>query len=340
VYRKVGVIHMDTFNKLHTFITSDMKMSHVYQPVMLLELLRSGGFASVPQVAKAILDQDPTQIEYFSNIVKNMVGKVLTQNRGITEKMGDLYYLVGADSLTKDQIAKLEALCIQKIADFEASRNGSHWEHRKRGYRAISGSIRYEVLKRAKFRCELCGISADQKGLEVDHIHPKSLGGKDDLSNYQALCYSCNAAKRNTDDEDFRTNRDFFSARLDGCLFCELQTMGRDRIVSENHLAFAIRDGFPVTEGHSLFIPKRHVMDYFGLTRAEVNAINQLMAEQKKALQNADSTITGFNIGMNCGESAGQTIFHCHVHLIPRRVGDVEKPRGGVRHLIPGKGHY
>lgn len=124
------------------------------------------------------------------------------------------------------------------------------------------------------------------------------------------------------------------------CLFCDVQTIDRKRIIAENNLSYAIRDGFEVTAGHTLFIPKRHTKDYFGLTQAEVNAINSLMAEQKKLLQEQDSKIDGFNIGMNCGETAGQTIFHCHVHLIPRRKGDVENPRGGVRHIIAGKGNY
>jgi len=124
------------------------------------------------------------------------------------------------------------------------------------------------------------------------------------------------------------------------CFFCDVLANQRDRIVAENDLAFAMRDGFPVTSGHSLFIPRRHVKDYFGLTREEVDAINRLMAEQKNVLEAEDKTIDGFNIGMNCGESAGQTVFHCHVHLIPRRTGDVERPRGGVRHIIPGKGSY
>jgi diadenosine tetraphosphate (Ap4A) HIT family hydrolase len=124
------------------------------------------------------------------------------------------------------------------------------------------------------------------------------------------------------------------------CLFCNLQKDDRKRIIAENDLAYAIRDGFPVTDGHTLFIPKRHIADYFGLVPAEVSAINLLMAEQKQLLQDADSTIDGFNIGMNCGESAGQTVFHCHVHLIPRRKGDVENPRGGVRHVIASKGFY
>jgi len=128
--------------------------------------------------------------------------------------------------------------------------------------------------------------------------------------------------------------------KMQKCLFCEILTFEKKRIVSENTLAYSIRDGFPVTEGHTLFIPKRHVLDYFGLVLAEIDAINSLMEEQKKLLQEKDSTIDGFNIGMNCGEAAGQTIFHCHVHLIPRRKGDVENPRGGVRHIIPGKGFY
>ena len=124
------------------------------------------------------------------------------------------------------------------------------------------------------------------------------------------------------------------------CLFCNIQTNERTRIIAENELAYVIRDGFPVTTGHTLFIPKRHAVDYFELVQSEVNAINALMHEQKRLLTLDDSSIQGFNIGMNCGEVAGQTIFHCHVHLIPRRTGDVENPRGGVRHIIAGKGFY
>jgi len=331
---------MPIYQKLHEFISTEMRMSQVYQPVMLMELLKNNGEASVTQIAQAILDKDPTQIEYFSEVVKNMVGKVLTKNRGITEKDKDTYRLIGAEHLTDGQIDDLIELCKVKIAEFESKRGDTVWEHRRRGHRPISGSIRYEVLSRAKFKCELCGISADEKNLEVDHIFPKSLGGKDDLSNYQALCYSCNAAKRNTDDTDFRVFKTLYETRQDNCLFCDVQTKDQDRIVAENSLAYAIRDGFPVTQGHTLFIPKRHTIDYLGLVPAEVSAINMLMLEQKQLLQESDSTIDGFNIGMNCGESAGQTVFHCHVHLIPRRKGDVENPRGGVRHIIAGKGFY
>ncbi|MCF8163451.1 MAG: HIT family protein [Sulfuritalea sp.] len=124
------------------------------------------------------------------------------------------------------------------------------------------------------------------------------------------------------------------------CLFCEIQKNEEKRVIAENQLAYAIRDGFAVTDGHTLLIPKRHVVDWFGLSEEEILGINSLLTDHKNELQKIDASITGFNIGMNCGETAGQTIFHCHVHLIPRRKGDVENPRGGVRHIIPGKGFY
>jgi diadenosine tetraphosphate (Ap4A) HIT family hydrolase len=121
------------------------------------------------------------------------------------------------------------------------------------------------------------------------------------------------------------------------CIFCEIP---RDRVVAANELAYSIRDGFPVTELHTLIIPKRHAADYFELTAEEAEACRELLQIEAESLKRLDPTIDGFNIGANCGASAGQTIFHCHIHLIPRRTGDVERPRGGVRHVIPGKGEY
>ena len=121
------------------------------------------------------------------------------------------------------------------------------------------------------------------------------------------------------------------------CLFCFIPS---ERIIASNDLVYAIRDGFPVTPLHTLVIPKRHAVDYFGLTEAELLASNNMLEAIRKSILTADTTVEGFNIGMNAGAVAGQTIFHCHIHLIPRRAGDVENPRGGIRHLIPGKGSY
>ena len=121
------------------------------------------------------------------------------------------------------------------------------------------------------------------------------------------------------------------------CLFCAIPP---ERIIARNSLAYAIRDGFPVTTLHTLIIPNRHVADYFGLSREELLACDDLLQLVRKEILQADPLVQGFNIGMNAGAVAGQTVFHCHIHLIPRREGDVETPRGGVRHIIPGKGAY
>jgi ATP adenylyltransferase len=187
-----------------------------------------------------------------------MVGRVLTKNRGITTKEGDTYQLVGESDLSEEQRHELMRICDESIDAYQQARGEAIWSHRRRGHRPISGSNRYEVLARAGFRCELCGVAADERNLEVDHIHPKSLGGKDGLENYQALCYSCNAAKRNTDNEDFRELKALYARREAGCLFCEVQISDRKRIVAENTMAYAIRDAFPVTLHHTLIMSKRH----------------------------------------------------------------------------------
>jgi len=125
--------------------------------------------------------------------------------------------------------------------------------------------------------------------------------------------------------------------RENGCLFC---SVGEERIIAENDLAFAIRDGFPVTELHSLVIPRRHVSDYFELTEEELLACNELLRTVKEEILARDASVKGFNVGANSGLIAGQSVFHCHIHLIPRREGDVPNPKGGIRHVIPGKGAY
>jgi len=116
--------------------------------------------------------------------------------------------------------------------------------------------------------------------------------------------------------------------------------MESQRIVAENALAVVVRDGYPVTPLHTLVIPKRHAITYFDLFTSERRAIEQLVDSQRVEIVAKDQSVGGFNIGINAGEVAGQTVMHCHVHLIPRRSGDVPNPRGGVRHVIPGKGIY
>jgi ATP adenylyltransferase len=223
------------------------------------------------------------------------------------------------------------------LRPYISKRGEAIWGHRGPDSGYVSGSIRYNVLKRAKHRCELCGGHDDQVALHVDHIIPRSKGGPDNINNFQALCMTCNTNKRDTDDTDFRGVLASYSDREADCIFCELCA---GRIIAENELCFVIKDAFPVTEHHTLVIPKRHVADYFDLHQPERNAIEAMLHEQRQLILEQDNTVTGFNVGINAGASAGQTVFHTHVHLIPRRDGDVADPRGGVRGAIPSKQRY
>ena len=314
-----------------------MRMSHIYQPVMIKLLLENKGTATKRAIARALLMEDRSQIEYYEQITTQMVGRILTKNRKITDRDGDTYTLKNFSNLESDEAAQLIKLCQTKIDHYLEKRGEAVWTHRRKSTGYISGSIRHKVLVQAKYRCLACGISAEQKALEVDHIIPRNHGGSDDISNLQALCYSCNAAKRDQDATDLREVATSYQERSAKCLFCNDV---HPRITHENELCFAIKDQFPVTQGHTLVIPKRHVEDYFDLYLPEHNAIYRLTSEIKHSLECDDPTISGFNVGVNCGESAGQTIFHCHIHLIPRRNGDTESPRGGVRGVIPGKQAY
>jgi len=121
------------------------------------------------------------------------------------------------------------------------------------------------------------------------------------------------------------------------CLFCNIKESG---LVDENILAYASYDTYPVSDLHCLIIPKRHVKDYFELTNDEVVACNGLIKKIKEEILLKDPSVKGFNIGSNVGKTAGQSVLHCHIHLIPRREGDVENPQGGIRSVIPLKQHY
>ncbi len=121
------------------------------------------------------------------------------------------------------------------------------------------------------------------------------------------------------------------------CLFCNIKESG---YAHENELAYASYDSYPVSENHCLVIPKRHIRDYFDLTNDELLACNSLIKIIKNEIIKRDITVSGFNLGTNIGKVSGQSILHCHFHLIPRREGDVENPQGGVRSVIPSRQHY
>jgi diadenosine tetraphosphate (Ap4A) HIT family hydrolase len=143
--------------------------------------------------------------------------------------------------------------------------------------------------------------------------------------------------KRDRDDTDFQAARTAYEHRESTCPFCS--TEGR-QVLLNNSLAYVMEDKYPVTDGHLLVIPKRHMPEVFELGTAEIRACHQLISEARPMTLQWDATVRGFNIGFNCGVAAGQTVMHCHVHVIPRRQGDAGNPRGGIRGVIPGKADY
>ena len=128
------------------------------------------------------------------------------------------------------------------------------------------------------------------------------------------------------------------SSVQEDCIFCKKINC---KILKQLKYFFIIRDtAYPVTEHHTLIITNRHVSDFFELSDEENIELSQILKDQKKELKDLDSNISGFNVGVHIGKDAGQSIMHCHIHLIPRRKGDIDDPRGGVRGVIPERQKY
>jgi len=325
-----------SYERLKKFIVSEMRMSHIYQPVMLMALLKNKGIRTAKDIAREILKHDDSQVEYYEHITKQMPGKVLASHK-IVEAQKGIYKLNGYEKLNETQVNTLISECQERLTDFMDKRKTHLWEHRFQSLGYISGTLRYEVLKRAQFHCELCGISHKERALEVDHIQPRKHDGTDDLSNLQALCWECNSMKGARDNTNFSEVRATYDTKSKDCPFCAVD---KKRIVEENRLCYAILDQYPVSKFHTLIITKRHIPSWFEMSTSEYKAANDLLASARETILEADFSVEGFNVGTNAGSTAGQTIFHLHIHLIPRRKGDMKNPKGGVRHVIPEKGLY
>lgn len=128
------------------------------------------------------------------------------------------------------------------------------------------------------------------------------------------------------------------SKSISACSFCYENI--KSEIIERHKSACAIKDKYPVTDGHILIIPIRHSEDFFSLSTNERRDAEELLLIMKRRILEKEPRVTGFNIGTNIGKSAGQTVFHAHIHLMPRRDGDTPNPRGGVRGVIPDKMSY
>lgn len=323
-----------SFDDLIKFLQMKMSMSHIYQPLLIKSLVESGGTATVRQLALQFLNQDESQIQYYENRIKQMPLKVLSKH-GIVSKSSELVSL-NVQKLTLEQKAHIKMVCEQKIQQYVAKKGLAIWDYRLLDNEPVSDVLRLRVLEESGGRCALCGATKKEMPLHVDHIKPRSKGGKTIYENLQVLCARCNQTKSNKSDTDYRKQTP--DEHIPECHFCMDRI--KHRIVDEYETVCAIQDRYPVAKGHHLIIPKRHTQDWFTMSKHERDHAESLIRIIKNRLSDSDKAITGFNIGMNCGESAGQTIFHAHIHLIPRRNGDTPDPRGGVRGAMPGKMGY
>lgn len=184
---------------LEDFVVRRMRMSHVYQPLLVRLLIEAGGTATVRQLARGLAAADEAQVAYYETRIKQMPIPVLKRH-GVVSKDGDLVSLE-VSSLTFEQSVNLQALCNQRIAQFLSARGQSAWSGMLEAA-PVADSVRYDVLKRDRV-CQLCGNGPSDDVLEVDHIVPRSKGGLNDMSNLQVLCRTCNRGKSNRDDESF-----------------------------------------------------------------------------------------------------------------------------------------
>ena len=188
--------------ELLNFIRNKMRMSHIYQPVVIRSLLDSGNVATVRQLALDLLSSDEAQIRYYEDRIRKMPLRVLRRH-GIVSSDRDGVVRLNVDRITFEERAELRAACDQAIGDFLGRRGLATWDNRLLELDPVPESLRYEVLKRDG-RCLLCGATPQEARLEVDHIKPRSKGGGNGADNLQTLCGRCNRGKSNRDDTDLR----------------------------------------------------------------------------------------------------------------------------------------
>jgi hypothetical protein len=236
-----------------------------------------------------------TQIDYYTERVKRMVGKVLTGN-GITRYERGTYDLVGGEELSDAEREELLQLCRQRLDAFRMQRGEEVGclLTQKLAASGTGAATTPRSAARSKSGCSPGPKAAEndvaqavawqtlhQRALEVDHIVPRNHGGLNELSNLKSLCFRFNAGKRDgclptqEGSTDFRGQQSSYAHRQDSCVFCALEASGR--VLLENELALCIADAYPVTPGHSLVIPRRDVADGLALHQPEWSAVVELV---------------------------------------------------------------
>ena len=302
-----AVIPSMDFADLEEYIKHRMRMTHIYQPLMIKTLLESGNVASTEQIARGFLDNDTSQLDYYKSITKRWP-RITLKRHGIISYAKDTYTLLLDGEITDEQRQRLVKLCDMRLSRFIEN---DPWiiSVRKLDARSVSGSIRYDTLARAKGRCAACGIGRSEAAFHVDHIIPRSLGGETTPENLQALCSRCNLEKRNRDDTDFIRWEKRMQFRKKGCKLCNPK-----REITSNMLASATHDLRSGERMASLVTPKRHVGTFLGMIPAERNLCFELVSDLQSRLRKTDGSITGFHTSFDSDSPA-----HCSILVVPVR---------------------
>ena len=313
------------YEDLEDFIRNKMSMTHIYQPIMIKEILESGNTASKADIARVFLNNDQSLLDYYQKTVMRWPKITLTKRKVVTCEKGVFRLLLDED-ITDKQKKRLIELCDLRTEEYVDTYN-KRWGV-KTVREPVPSSLRYSTLAKSKGVCAACGVTSTERAIDIDHILPVNMGGKTEPFNLQALCRKCNAQKRDRDKTDFVKWHKRLKHQDPNCVLCESDKIG------SNDLAFSAYDSDPITRLHSLIMPKRHTESFFDLIPAEKNLCMDLVDLTKSQIQEDDRNVVGFNVGFDSGQVAGQQIMHCHIHVIPRRSGDTSNVLRGMRKTI------
>lgn len=242
------------YDGLSHFIRKEMRMTHIYQPVMIRTLLEAdGNRATADDIARNIVSVDPVLLEYYKGRVKVWPHKTLLQHKIVSHKRGGVYALRLDRPLTRKEREKLAEMCVLRLQEF-IDKDPAVKRMRALNDGPIPGSMRFDVLARSKGVCVGCGAKSSEARLHVDHIIPRSRNGRTILENLQALCGPCNTAKRDRDETDFLKWQKRLQFRHPKCAMCS--SSPAEPPIMDNGIARAIRMGVIKGGGSSDTAPR------------------------------------------------------------------------------------
>ena len=276
------------YDSLRHFIKDVMSMTHVYQPIMIRTLLESKDYKATKEaIAKQFLGIDESQLNYYKAITGKWPHRTLKKHGIVRYDRKEKEYTLLLDYMTAEQKKKMIELCDLRLHEF-IDKDPAIRRLRELDTRSSSGSLRYDVLAKSKGVCTACGVSSIEARLHVDHIIPINVGGIDRIDNMQALCYKCNAQKRDRDDTNFLLWHKRLQFRKRGCTMCNCK-----QHALENGLAYCVLAG---SDGISTVIPRRHATSFMKLIPAERSLCIALADHAIKHLKEQHESITDFEV--------------------------------------------